>query len=107
MDYEIEYPTNYDELLTKEAQEINKLVYSNPKEVIKRAENLNKLLEEKELNKNNVSTKYCYTELIPAIKFEQIDKIPISSIIAYKNFFTTENGTLDYDTKSKKLIKLK
>jgi hypothetical protein len=49
----------------------------------------------------------CYTKLIHAIKFEQIDKMPISSIIAYKNFFTTENGMLDFDTESKKLVRLK
>jgi Txe/YoeB family toxin of Txe-Axe toxin-antitoxin module len=55
VDYEIEYPTNYDELLAQEIEEISKLVDNNPQEVIKKSENLKRLLEEKELNKYNVS----------------------------------------------------
>lgn len=86
VDYKIEYPINYDELLTQERGEINRLVDNNPEEVIKKAENLKKLLEEKELNKNQQGTGVYYNQLVGLIKFNLIDSLPISELDRIESF---------------------
>ena len=86
VDYKIEYPINYDELLTQERGEINRLVDNNPEEVIKKAENLKKLLEEKELNKNQQGTGVYYNQLVGLIKFNLIDSLPISELGRIESF---------------------
>ena len=104
INYKIEYPTNYHELITQEFKEMEKIIDSNSKELLKRTENIKRLSEERILNENCLPTLSYFTRVIDAIRFEEIDRMSISSIIAYKNFFATENGSLDFDPVSIKLI---
>ena len=86
MDYKVEYPINYDELLIQENEKIHKFVDNNLEEVIKKVENLKSLLEEKELNKNQQSTEIYYNQLIGLIKFNLIDSLQISELERIESF---------------------
>ena len=98
VDYKIEYPINYDELLTQERGEINRLVDNNQEEVIKKIapedytkkkeklKELEDLLKAKELNKNQQSIDVYYNQLVGLIKFDLIDSLPISELGRIESF---------------------
>lgn len=86
VNYKIEYPTNYDDLLIQENEKIHKLVDSNIEEVIKKAEILKRILEEKELNKNQQNTDVYYNQLMGLIKFDLIDSLPTSELGRIESF---------------------
>ena len=87
MDYKIEYPTNYNELLREEYKDTKKLADISLEEVIKKAENIEGLKEEKELNKNQQSTDAYYNQLLRLIKLDLIDSLSISELEKVESFF--------------------
>ncbi len=80
MNYEIEYPENYDNIIDwfKKNTHDQSIFFS--------------LQEEKELNKNNISTEGYYNKVMKLLNFKVIEKINNTTIDAYNNFFSTNTN---------------
>ena len=106
INYEIENLLDYNELLKKQKNKVKQSVDASPDELSKELEILHKLEDDKELNKGIKTTRYYYEKLLGSINYKQLDQIPIIDVIEYKEFFSFQDKTYDYDIKNKKIIKI-
>ena len=106
MTYDIEYPNNYDELIEETKNEIKDAVDNDPDYALVAIGDLKALLEEKELNKDAQSTEAYYQTLLSLFNYKFIDSMPISQIIAYKNFFSSDKDRYDYSVKNEMVLKI-
>ena len=81
LNYKIEYPIDYDKMIEwfKKNTHDQSIISS--------------LQEEKDLNKNNISTKGYYNKVKELLNFKVIEKINNTTIGAYNNFFSTSSNT--------------
>ena len=106
MTYDIEYPNNYDELIEETKNAIKDAVDNDPDYALVAIGDLKILLEEKELNKDAQSTEAYYKTLLSLFSYKFIDSMPISQIIAYKNFFSSDKDRYDYSVKNEMVLKI-
>ena len=106
LNYDISTKSTIDDRIDLANQEFNKIA---PEDIIKKREKLKELedlLNEKELNKNQQSIDVYYNQLIGLIKFDLVDSLSISELGRIESFLETKlYGVEISNSKEKPFVK--